>query len=99
MKLQIKDGKRVQVQRYFPSTATEGPGISVLRDIGANRDYSMIIYFNSWKKIVYCLQVRQRRHLQDELEQLPEPPDPGGVLISFEIMLNFAQISRFEFTD
>ena len=63
--------ERIQVERNFPSFATEGPATSVLRGISANRDCPKT-------NGVYCLQVRQRRFLQGELEQLTEPPDPEG---------------------
>ena len=72
----MNDRKKVQVERKFPSFDTERPTTSVLRGISANPDYSKILYVNSRTKIVYCLQVRQRRFLQDELEQISEPPDP-----------------------
>ena len=38
VRLQINDRKRIQVERNFPSIATEGPAASVLRGISANRD-------------------------------------------------------------
>ena len=53
MKLQIKDGKSVQVERYFPSNATEGPAISELRGISAKPDCPKIIYADNRTKGVY----------------------------------------------
>ena len=43
VRLQINDGKRIQVERNFPSIATEGLATSVLRGISTNRDCSKII--------------------------------------------------------
>ena len=87
--LQIKDGKRVQVERYYHPTATEGPAIPVLRGICANQDCPKIIYTNSKTKGVYSLQVRQRLLLQGELEQLSEPPDPGESVNFFRNYVKF----------
>ena len=66
VRLQIKDGKRIQVERNFRSFATEGPANSVLRGFGANRGCSKIIYANCKARVVYCLLVRQERFLQGE---------------------------------
>ena len=68
VRLQINDGKRIQVERNFPSFATEGPANSVLRGISANRGCSKIIYANSKTKVVCCLQARQRRFLLGDPE-------------------------------
>ena len=99
MKLQIKDGKRIQRERYFPSIATEGPATSVARDISANWDCSKIIYLNGRTEVVYCLKYDNGVSLKVNMNNLRSLLILGGVLISFEIMLNFAQISRFKFND
>ena len=52
VRLQVNDRKRIQVERYFPSIATEGPGTSIRRGISANGDCSKIIYVNCKKKEV-----------------------------------------------
>ena len=69
MKLQIKDRKRIQLERYFPSIATEGPAASIVRGISANLDCSKIMNDNGRTEVVYCFKVRQRRFLQGEHEK------------------------------
>ena len=66
-RLQSKDRKEVQLERHFPSIDTEGLAISELRD------YPMIIWASRGTKEVHGLQVRPRRFLQGELEQLLRP--------------------------
>ena len=99
MKLQIKDGKRIQRDRYSPSIATEGPATSVVRGICANWDCSKFIYLNGRTEVVYCLKYDNGVSLKVNMNNLRSLLILGGVLISFEIMLNFAQISRFKFND
>ena len=82
MKLQIEDGKRVQVECYFHSIATEGPAISDLRGISANQACPKIVYASNRMKGVHSLFIRQGQILQGEFEQLPEPADPNGMFIS-----------------
>ena len=63
--------------------------LQINEGISANGDCSKIIYVNCKRKVVYCLQVRQRRFLQGELEQLSEPPDPGGSVNFFRNYVKF----------
>ena len=96
VRLQINGGKRIQVEGNIPSLDTEGPATSVLRGISANRDCSKIIYANCKTNVVYCLQIRQRRSFKVKLNNFRSLLILGGVLISFEIMLNFAKNSRLK---
>ena len=48
-----------------------------------------LLYVNGRTKVVYCLQVRHRRFLQGELEQLSEHLDPGGSVNIFRNYVKF----------
>ena len=63
--------------------------LQINEGISANGDCSKIIYVNYKRKVVYCLQVRQRRFLQGDLEQITEPPDPGGSVNFFRNYVKF----------